>query len=513
MSKAPGILPPGWVETTLNQVTLLRNEHVQPSTLQGKPYLSLEHIESGTNRIIDRGYSEDVKSIKSIFYSGDVLYGKLRPYLNKVCQPDFDGISSTDILAFAPSLVLDNTFLLKLLSRHETVEYANSHSKGINLPRVSSNQLGELRVWLPPFNEQKRIITRIEELQSRSRRAREALETLPELLEQLRQSLLAAAFSGDLTKEWRKKNPDVEPAPELLKRIRAERHKRWEEAELKHLKAKGLIGEKLDEEFFKRRRQYKEPPPVETTNLPELPESWCWTSWREAGFCQNGRAFPSKHYSSEGIKLLRPGNLHISGRIEWTTGNTRRMPEEWAEKYKDYIVGPGEVVLNLTAQSLKDEFLGRVCLTGTNERCLLNQRIARLTPIEISSEFCIWLFKSPIFRRYADTLNTGSLIQHMFTTQVNDFIFPLPPQEEQEMIVKHMNALIKKRESVLKSATLSTERLNGLDDCIMAKAFRGELVPQDPSDKPASVLLERIREEKYRIKPQRKRILKQKVEK
>ena len=148
---------------------------------------------------------------------------------------------------------------MNLLSRRATVEYANSHSKGINLPRISSNQLGELIINLPPLNEQKRIVARIEELQARSRRAREALEAIPDLLDQLRQSILAAAFRGDLTKEWRERHPNVEPATELLKRIRAERRKRWEEAELEKLKAKGLSDDKLQEAFANRRKQYKEP--------------------------------------------------------------------------------------------------------------------------------------------------------------------------------------------------------------------------------------------------------------
>lgn len=72
--------------------------------------------------------------------------------------------------------------------------------------------------------------------------------------------------------------------------------------------------------------------------------------------CGFGRAFPSKNYSMDGVKLLRPGNLHMSGSIEWTPENTRYLPKDWAEKHKGYIVGPEELIINLTAQSLKDEF-------------------------------------------------------------------------------------------------------------------------------------------------------------
>jgi type I restriction enzyme S subunit len=82
-------------------------------------------------------------------------------------------------------------------------------------------------------------VEKIEALTARSRKAREALEAIPELLDQFRQSVLAAAFRGDLTADWREQNPDVEPAEALLERIRVERRKRWEEAELEKMRAKG----------------------------------------------------------------------------------------------------------------------------------------------------------------------------------------------------------------------------------------------------------------------------------
>jgi type I restriction enzyme S subunit len=277
------------------------------------------------------------------------------------------------------------------------------------------------------LKEQERIVKKIEELQTRSHRAREALEGIPDLLDQLRQSVLAAAFRGDLTTEWRAKHPDVESASELLKRVRIERRKRWEEAELEKLKAKDLTGEKLDAEFAKRRKQYKEPIPVDPTDLPKLPEGWCWASWHEIGFCQNGRAFPSKYYTTEGVKLLRPGNLHLSGKIGWTSENTRRMPENWAERYKDYIIGAQELIINLTAQSLADEFLGRVCLSGSKERCLLNQRLARLTPVLLSRRFCLWLFKSPSFRRYVDTLIQAASSSTCSRLRLKSSYFPFLP--------------------------------------------------------------------------------------
>jgi len=311
---------------------------------------------------------------------------------------------------------------------------------------------------------------------------------------------LAAAFRGDLTADWREQNPDVEPAEVLLERIRVERRKRWEEVELEKMRAKGK--EPNDNKW---KEKYDVPEEIDASNLPKLPSGWYWVKWKEIGICQNGRAFPSKEYSPKGTKLLRPGNLHISGEIEWTKSNTQYMPDEWAEKFSNYIVGGNELVINLTAQSLADEFLGRVCLSGLGERCLLNQRIARLTPVVVSSRFCLWLFKSSVFRKFVDTLNTGSLIQHMFISQVDEFIFPLPPLEEQTVIVKKIENQLLKIQKLRDLAGQAFEEIPQLDQSILAKAFRGELVPQDPNDEPANLLLERIRAERERLGNSKKR--------
>src|SRR5262249_20832535 len=92
------------------------------------------------------------------------------------------------------------------------------------------------------------------------------------LLEQFRQSVLAAGFHGDLTADWRADHLDVEPASELLHRIHAERRRCWEQAELAKYEAKGQKPPKNWQD------KYEEPEPMDDSDLPELPDGWCWTS-------------------------------------------------------------------------------------------------------------------------------------------------------------------------------------------------------------------------------------------
>lgn len=359
-------------------------------------------------------------------------------------------------------------------------------SKGTAQPGANASILGGLELPLAPIDEQRRLVAKLETLQSRSGRARVALDAVPPLLEKLRQSVLAAAFRGDLTADWRAQNPNTEPASDLLARIRTERRKKWEEAELAKLKAKGKAP--TDDKW---KAKYEEPNRLDASELPDLPDGWCWARWGEVGFAQNGRAFPSSEYATTGMKLLRPGNLHVAGHLEWTDENTRRMPAKWAEEFPDFVVGDAQLLMNLTAQSLKDEFLGRVCLSGEGERCLLNQRIARLTPITMPPEYWLWFFKSPSFRRYVDTLNTGSLIQHMFTSQVEAAAVPLMPLAEAKVLVTRIAAKLQALHQIGAVLAAQYDRLTELERSVLVKAFRGELVPQDPNDEPADVLLSR----------------------
>jgi type I restriction enzyme S subunit len=127
--------------------------------------------------------------------------------------------------------------------------------------------------------------------------------------------------------------------------------------------------------------------------------------------------------------------------------------------------------MNLTAQSLKDEFLGRVCLTGLNERCLLNQRLARLTPIKLKPEFLLCVFKSRLFRRFVDDLNTGSLIQHMFTSQLTDFALPLPPLPEQKQIITEVERRLSVIDQLETASAVNLRRHHQLRQNILQSAF------------------------------------------
>ena len=178
--------PRGWKLVPLGDLARPSTERIEPAQCPDAPYLSLEHIEAHTTRILGHGVGADVSSTKSVFHAGDVLYGKLRPYLNKVCVPSFDGICSTDILVFPRSPVVDSRVLMWFLNGREVVEHANHQSKGVQLPRVSFQALAPLLFPLPPLAEQRRIVEKVEALLARVDAAHDRLAVVPGILKRFR---------------------------------------------------------------------------------------------------------------------------------------------------------------------------------------------------------------------------------------------------------------------------------------------------------------------------------------
>src|SRR5690606_23092422 len=148
--------------------------------------------------------------------------------LGKTALLGSSAICNQQINAILPCDALDPqfTYWWSRTIRH----WMEANASATTVSILNKGRFARAPLIVPPLNEQRRIVSKIEALTVRSRRAKEALDAVPTLLDKLRQSILASAFRGDLTADWRAKHPDEEPASVLLERIRAERRRRWEEA-------------------------------------------------------------------------------------------------------------------------------------------------------------------------------------------------------------------------------------------------------------------------------------------
>ena len=146
-----------WKNVQLKEIANLRRENIQPEDDLRLNYVGLEHIDSGESQLKRYGSASEVKSTKSRFYPDDILYGKLRAYLDKVVIAEMEGICSTDILVVTANSKTTPRYLVYLLHTHSLIRHAMATSTGVNHPRTSWNSLGEFTFALPPLPEQRAI--------------------------------------------------------------------------------------------------------------------------------------------------------------------------------------------------------------------------------------------------------------------------------------------------------------------------------------------------------------------
>ena len=358
-------------------------------------------------------------------------------------------------------------------------------SGSTNQVELARSEVLKTRVPLAPLAEQRRIVAKLEALQARSRRAKEALDTVPALLEKLRQSILAAAFRGDLTKDWRAQNPNVEPANELLKRIRAERRAKWEQAELAKLKAKGKTPS--DDKW---KAKYKEPEPVDTAGLPELPLGWCWASVEQVStLITSGSRGWAEFYASAGPIFIRSQDINAD-RLELDECAHVQLPVD-AEGARTRV-NQGDVLITITGANVTR------CAWVVEEvdEAYVSQHVALVRPLGIPAALAhMWLIADSGGRRQLKAAAYGLGKPGLNLSDVAGVVIPLASAAEQREIVACLQQRLADLDLVRDRLIDQTHQLADLDRSTLAKAFRGELVPQDSNDEPPGAMLERARTE------------------
>jgi type I restriction enzyme S subunit len=184
-----------WVEKKLGEVC--EYDKVQ-GIHKNLPYVGLEHIESNTAKFIGSHEPYAVKSMTFRFSTNHVLYGRLRPYLNKALSPNFDGHCSTEIFPLKPGKGLSREYLLYWLLCDSTCEQINATCTGTRMPRAQMNKVLGFFFPLPPLPEQRRIVAQLDALSAEVRKLEELYTRKQTLLAELKRSLLHHAFTGNL---------------------------------------------------------------------------------------------------------------------------------------------------------------------------------------------------------------------------------------------------------------------------------------------------------------------------
>lgn len=452
----PGDLPEGWAVAPLRDVIQPSKEKIDPRRVPDSPYLGLEHIESNSRRIIRQAKASEAASTKAVFQAGDVLYGKLRPYLNKVCRPTFDGVCSTDIIVFPQKPELDSRFLMYFLNRPEVVEATTHAMAGVNLPRIGFDTLGDLEFPLPPLAEQKRIADRIETLLKEVDAARERLAKVPDILQRFRQSILVAACSGSLTEEWRESNPNVETGEQLLRRITAERQSAI---------AKGKSRKTADADEEKKEVDLQ-------AATWDIPDTWTWCRIAEVLHYQRSAAYGVLQPGSDlldGVPFVRVCDLG-NGTVE--TREIKRIAKMIDAQYPRTRLHGGEVLVTLVGT------IGRIAVVPQHLAGANVARAVGMLPLcpHVLPEYLRITLDQPakntelvdLAREVArKTLNLGLL---------KAVSVPLPPLAEQVEIFRRVGEFQKVIADIDNRVSLAMSRTERLAQASLGKAFSGELV-------------------------------------
>ncbi len=522
---------------------------------------------------------EKVKKGYTQFRSGDVLIAKITPCMENgkvalipTLENDF-GYGSTEFHVLRPKNNISSKWLAYYVVQHSFRKEARLNMKGsAGQLRVPTKWVSKQKIPVPSYDQQKRIVAKIEELFSYLDAGVAALERAQANLKRYRAAVLKAAVEGKLTEEWRKQNPDVEPASELLKHILAERKTKWIERELhkwilkkvskrknpswyvyavrsdddsiyightddvgkrwnEHVRDKGNAGtngkrpvaivycEEYDsrEKAVERKKwltsergrtwleqwlknpakhktpdetkglhvqllfqagkitqKYKEPQPPDTTNLPNLPDGWCWVNFDQVLVLIRNGTTASQNKDGKGIAVSRIETISMS-KIDFE--RVRHIAEVSDELQNSYILKPGDI---LFSHINSPSHLGKTGLYMEDMPPLIHgMNLLMLRPIRYSylSEFinliCVHLRNSGDFSAIAHhAVNQASINQD----RLRQVVFPLPPSSEQCEIVKTVEEKITLVDHQLSDIDCNIEKLYRLRQSILKHMFNGKLL-------------------------------------
>lgn len=445
---------------TIGALLKPRREKAIPAEHPDLPYVGLEHVEAHTTRLLGSVPATEMKSTANRFRMGDVLYSRLRPYLNKVWRADRDGLCSSEFIVLPGNDSVDPNFLRYRLNSSDFVSFANSLNAG-DRPRVDFDQISSF--CLPPFSlaAQRAAVAEIEKQFTRLEAGVAALRRVQANLKRYRAAVLKAACEGrlvpteaELHRQRKTKSAPLETGAELLTRILAERRQNWQG-----------------------RGNYKEPAAPDTVKLPPLPEGWTWATVEQLAAPEPnsitdgpfGSNLKTEHYMASGPRVIRLQNIgdgvYVDEEAHITQAHFERLQKHRIFAGDVVIAGFGE---NPPRSCIIPESLGPAIVKAD---CIRFKPHSSVLPKYMNAA----LNSDPVRKRTKGMVH-GVGRPRLNLGEIKSIVLPLPPLAEQTRILAEVERRLSVVEELESVVSANLQRAVRLRQSILQKAFTGELV-------------------------------------
>jgi len=481
-------LPEGWVETTLDQVLQGLESGSRPKggvrgITEGIPSIGGEHLNEnggfrfGSIKFVPYSFFE--RMYQGHIQTGDILIVKDGATTGKVAfvRDDFPydpAVVNEHVFICRPVSSVYSHFLFYFLFSKEGQDRILENFRGSAQGGINQSFAPGTAIPLAPLAEQKRIVAKVKELLARVNVVRDRLAKVKEILKRFRQSVLAAACSGSLTEDWKEKHPCISSVKEVIEKIQRTR-----------------LEQAITEKEKKRIRDTYSYREKEDPGL--LPQSWKYVALDK--LCESFQYGSSKKSQGSGtVPVLRMGNIQNGG-IDWSK-LVYTSDDLEIQKYK---LNPGDVLFNRTNSP---ELVGKTAIYSGEQPAAFAGYLIRINNFqELQSEYLNYCLNTPYAKEFCLQVKTDGVSQSNINAQkLGKFEVPFCSKEEQQEIVCRLEALFKLADAIEKRVAAAGERAERLTQAILAKAFRGELVPTEAelarlegrSHEPASALLAKI---------------------